>query len=90
MGAAGCAGSIRVQAVVRCGTCQRHPRCSGPGAAPTPSPQQIGDKDIDDLLNDLGALGEVAAYVADPPLVRPHRLHNISQIEVPPTDGAAG
>ncbi|KAL4419291.1 hypothetical protein ABPG77_008341 [Micractinium sp. CCAP 211/92] len=51
---------------------------------------QIGDKDIDDLLNDLGALGEVAAYVADPPLVRPHKLHNISQIEVPPADGAEG
>jgi hypothetical protein len=46
---------------------------------------QIADKDIDDLLNDLGALGEVAAYVADPPLVRPNKQHNISQIEVPPS-----
>ncbi|PRW32880.1 histone H3 [Chlorella sorokiniana] len=29
----------------------------------------IGDKDIDDLVNDLGSLGVAAAYVADPPLV---------------------
>ena len=45
---------------------------------------QIGDKDIDDMLNDMGALGEVQAYVADPPLVCPNPHHNVSQIDLQP------
>lgn len=73
---------------------QEDGRCREPGVyivpsrcSDAPGPPQIGDKDIDDLLNDMGALGQVAAYVADPPLVRPGEEHARSQIELQPGDG---
>lgn len=44
---------------------------------------QIGNKDIDNVMNDLVQLGRVKAYVADPPLVRVHEAAFASQIEVP-------
>ena len=43
---------------------------------------QIGNKDIDNLMNDVGQLGEVRAYVADPPLVKVHERKFQSQIEI--------
>jgi len=43
---------------------------------------QIGTKDIDNLMNDIGQLGLVRAYVADPSLVKIHEAGFASQIEV--------
>jgi hypothetical protein len=43
---------------------------------------QIGSRDIDNLMNDVGQLGMAAAYVADPALVRVHPSGFASQIEV--------
>ena len=37
---------------------------------------------IDNLMNDMGQLGRVRAYVADPPLVQIHDAQFPSQIEV--------
>ena len=42
----------------------------------------IGNKDIDNLMNDLGQLGILRAYVTDPPLVRVHEVGFPSQIEI--------
>jgi hypothetical protein len=44
---------------------------------------QIGNKDIDNVMNDLVQLGRAKAYVADPPLVRVHEAAFESQIELP-------
>lgn len=41
---------------------------------------QIGNKGIDNLMNDVGQLGRVRAYVADPPLV--HEAGFPSQIDI--------
>ena len=43
---------------------------------------QIGNKHIDNLMNDVGQLGLVRAYVADPPLVQVHEAGFASQIEI--------
>lgn len=43
---------------------------------------QIGDRDIDNVMNDVGQLGMARAYVADPPLVREHEAGFASQIEI--------
>ena len=43
---------------------------------------QIGNKDIDNIMNDIGQLGLVRAYVADPPLVKIHEAGFASQIEI--------
>jgi hypothetical protein len=43
---------------------------------------QIGNKPIDNVMNDVGQLGRVKAYVADPPLVRVHEAGFPSTINV--------
>jgi hypothetical protein len=43
---------------------------------------QIGNKDIDNIMNDIGQLGMVRAYVADPPLAKVHEAGFASQIEI--------
>lgn len=43
---------------------------------------QIGNKPIDNAMNDAGQLGRVKAYVADPPLVRVHEAGFPSTIDV--------
>lgn len=43
---------------------------------------QIGNKDIDNLMNDIGQLGMIRQYVADPTLVKVHEAGFPSQIEV--------
>lgn len=50
---------------------------------------RLGDKDIDNLYNDVCSLGLAAAYVADPPLVAPGALAAHSMIEGGP-DGGGG
>ncbi|KAL4531687.1 hypothetical protein Ndes2526B_g04211 [Nannochloris sp. 'desiccata'] len=43
---------------------------------------QIGNKEIDNLMNDVGQLGLVRAYIADPPLVKIHEAGFASQIDI--------